>query len=275
MPRSRLTTMQIVCPSCASRYEVDAAKLGPTGRKVRCASCQTLWHVEPREAFPEAPSAEDTQALLNEELQRASEIAEQITAVAAEHDAGPAGGDAPGASNEAMPPPRKRGSGVKARKRAFKPGKMLGGGMAVPMALTLAGLAVIGGLVWQRNLAVRAAPQLASIFESLGLSVNVRGLSLTSVESGLVQDGQSRFLVVEGDVTNITRGVAAVPPIEVAVKDAAGQTLYTWTTDPPRPSLEPAELMRFRARLAAPPDAGKSVRVRFGEAKAPTMAKAN
>jgi predicted Zn finger-like uncharacterized protein len=261
--------MQIVCPSCASRYELDAAKLGPAGRRVRCASCQTLWHVDPGEAFPEAPSAEDTQALLNEELQRASEIEEQISAVAAEHEVEPARTD-----DATVSPPRKRGSRAKTRKGAFKPGKTLNG-LSAPVALTLAGLAVIGGLVWQRNLAVRVAPQLAGVFETLGLSVNVRGLSLTAVESGLVQDGQGRFLVVEGDVTNITRGVAAVPPIEVAVKDAAGQTLYTWTTDPPRSSLEPAELMRFRARLAAPPDTGKSVRVRFGEAKAPTMAKAN
>jgi hypothetical protein len=90
-----------------------------------------------------------------------------------------------------------------------------------------------------------------------------------------VQDGQGRFLVVEGDVTNITRGVTSVPPIEVAVRDAAGQTLYTWTTEPPRPTLEPAELVRFRARLATPPDAGKSVRVRFTEAKATGTAKAD
>ena len=40
-----------------------------------------------------------------------------------------------------------------------------------------------------------------------------------------------------------------------------------------RLGIAPAELVRFRARLAAPPDAGKSVRVRFGEAKAPAVAK--
>jgi len=276
--------MLIVCPSCTSRYELDAAKLGPAGRKVRCASCQTLWHVDPGEAFPEAPSAEDTQALLNAELQRAIEIEEQITAVAAEHEIETARDD-----DTALPAERKRGFGGKPRKGASKGssksgGKALGGralysralgGMAAPAALALGGLVLIGALVWQRNLAVRAAPQLAGVFERLGLPVNVRGLSLTSVESGLVQDGQSRFLVVEGDITNITRGMAAVPPIEVAVKDAAGQTLYTWSTDPPRPNLEPAELMRFRARLAAPPETGTSVRVSFSDAKPASLAKAD
>jgi predicted Zn finger-like uncharacterized protein len=297
MPRSRLTTMLIVCPSCASRYELDAAKLGPGGRKVRCASCQTLWHVSPEEAapaanlaadeqsvaseaaaaeaptgsdapdFPEAPSAEDTLAGLNEELQRAAEIGQQISAVAAEAESAEA------KDSDVLPPPaRKRGSRAKPKAITRISGRS---GLVLPAAIAMTGLVLIAGLFWQRNLAVRVAPQLAGVFETLGFPVNVRGLSLTSVESGIVQDGQGRFLVVEGDVTNITRGVTSVPPIEVAVRDAAGQTLYTWTTEPPRPTLEPAELVRFRARLATPPDAGKSVRVRFSEAKATGTAKAD
>lgn len=287
--------MQIVCPSCASRYELDAAKLGPGGRKVRCASCQTLWHVAPEPepetapeaepeqvaaetaaaevepsgdapSFPEAPSAEDTLAGLNEELQRAAEIEQQISAVAAEAGSEP-GRDAADESAVQPPPARKRGSRASPKAVTRISGRS---GLMLPAALAMTGLVLIVGLFWQRNLAVRVAPQLAGVFETLGFPVNVRGLSLTSVESGIVTDGQGRFLVVEGDVTNITRSVAPVPQIEVAVRDAAGQTLYTWTTEPPRNTLEPAELMRFRARLATPPEAGKSVRVRFSEAATAT-----
>ncbi|WP_156367024.1 DUF3426 domain-containing protein, partial [Bosea thiooxidans] len=136
-------------------------------------------------------------------------------------------------------------------------------GVALPAAAAVVGLALLGLAAWQRNAVVRTAPQLAGVFETVGLPVNVRGLRLSAVESGLVEDGANRFLVVEGDVTNITRSKATVPLIEVAVKDAAGATLYTWTTEPPRSSLEPAELVRFRARLASPPEKGQSVRVRF------------
>lgn len=243
--------MLIVCPSCASRYELDVAKLGPDGRKVRCASCQTLWHVMPEE-FPDAPTAEETQALLNEELAQAAAIEAQVSALAAEQ-----GDDTE--INQA-PPPRKR----RTSRQAFsKGGKALLGSATVPAMLALAGFALLGLLVWQRDRAVRSAPQLAAVFETLGLPVNVRGLKLSSIESGLIEDGAGRFLVVEGDVTNIARGNTTVPPIEVAVKDAAGQTLYTWKTDPPRAELEPSELMRFRARLAAPPATGQTVLVRF------------
>jgi predicted Zn finger-like uncharacterized protein len=258
--------MLIVCPSCSSRYELDAAKLGPTGRKVRCASCQTLWHVGPaQEDFPEPPSAAETQALLNEELERASEIDAQISAVASEHTD----------TVEALPlQPRKPGKGKRSPAGA-KTGQPRLRHAAAFAALGLGGAALLGLLVWQRNLAVRGAPQLAIVFEKLGLPINIRGLSLSAVESGLVEDGQNRFLVVEGDVTNISKGRAPMPPIEVAVKDAAGQTLYTWTTEPPRPNLEPAELVRFRARLAAPPEAGKSVLVRFTSAKPTGLANAH
>ena len=137
----------------------------------------------------------------------------------------------------------------------------------MPAAATLAGLVLLGVVIWQRDAAVRAAPQLAGLFETIGMPVNVRGLSLSAIESGLIEDGQHRFLVVEGDVTNVTKSKAAVPLIEVAVRDAGGTTLYTWTTEPPRANLEPAELIRFRARLASPPEQGQSVRVRFSSAE--------
>jgi predicted Zn finger-like uncharacterized protein len=263
--------MLIVCPSCSSRYELDAGKLGPAGRKVRCASCQTLWHVEPGQDFPDAPSPEETQALLNEELQRAAAIDEQITIVAAEQDEHD---DRKTEAKPVRPHPRKRSTAGKARKASSGAGTARLRGPAGAVALAMAGVTLLGGLAWQRNLVARAAPQLAGVFETLGLPVNVRGLSLTAIESGLVDEGQGRFLVVEGDVTNITKGVAPMPPIEVAVKDAAGQVLYTWTTDPPRASLEPAELVRFRARLASPPETGKSVLVRFVSARPASLAAA-
>ncbi|WP_262329165.1 MJ0042-type zinc finger domain-containing protein [Bosea sp. BH3] len=276
--------MLIVCPSCASQYELDAAKIGPDGRKVRCASCKTAWHVMPEaEAFPAAPSAAETQALLEEELERAAAIDAEITALAAEADARIAAAEAEvdvdttiesesgGGSEDAVeaePVPFVTAPAGRRKPSPRKPPiakKMTFGrwGAAQPAAAALAGLALLGILVWQRNAAVRMAPQLADVFALAGLPVNVRGLSLSSVESGLVEDGQGRFLVVEGDVTNITKRKTEVPLIEVAVTDATGATLYSWTTQPPRPSLEPAELVRFRARLASPPEKGQSVRVRF------------
>jgi predicted Zn finger-like uncharacterized protein len=59
--------MLIVCPSCASEYTIDPAKLGAEGRTLRCAICRDTWFVSPDgavamdrqapQAVPEAPAA--------------------------------------------------------------------------------------------------------------------------------------------------------------------------------------------------------------------------
>ncbi len=47
--------MLIECPSCASRYVIDAAKIGAEGRNVRCASCQKEWFVTQADAIEPEP----------------------------------------------------------------------------------------------------------------------------------------------------------------------------------------------------------------------------
>lgn len=38
--------MLIVCPNCATSYDVEVASLRPDGRKVRCVRCRAVWHAE-------------------------------------------------------------------------------------------------------------------------------------------------------------------------------------------------------------------------------------
>lgn len=42
--------MLIVCPSCATSYNVEPASLEPDGRRVRCVRCRTVWLAEPPHA---------------------------------------------------------------------------------------------------------------------------------------------------------------------------------------------------------------------------------
>src|SRR5262245_6143735 len=69
--------MQIVCPNCATGYDVQASALGAEGRSVRCARCRTVWHATP------APEPEPVAAM--------AAAADDATAQAAEGDA--AGGE--------------------------------------------------------------------------------------------------------------------------------------------------------------------------------------
>ncbi len=58
--------MLIVCPSCATSYDVEPASLPADGRQVRCRRCKTVWWAEPSHADKVvaaaaaiAPSADD------------------------------------------------------------------------------------------------------------------------------------------------------------------------------------------------------------------------
>ncbi len=44
--------MIVTCPSCATRYLVDPAALGETGRMVRCARCAHTWMETPPDDMP-------------------------------------------------------------------------------------------------------------------------------------------------------------------------------------------------------------------------------
>ncbi len=272
--------MQIVCPNCASRYEIAEAKIGTGGRKVRCASCQATWQIEAPQAvealpgaevlqsdldaaipdLPDAPSPEQTAAELEEELRRAAEIDVGISAIAAER------AELPQPDTIQPPPPKRKRNWTGARNPALHLSPAAAG------LFVAAGLAVLGLGLWQRERIVRAMPQFADLYAKIGLPVNLRGLAFSAVESELVQDSQGRFLVVSGDVTNIAKDTAKVPPITVMVQGEDGKVLYSWTTEPPRPSLEPAELMHFRARLASPPEHGRSVQLRFGAGRPDSVA---
>ena len=58
--------MQIVCPNCATSYDVKPAALGEAGRSVRCARCKKVWFAEataePALAAPVEPAGEESAA---------------------------------------------------------------------------------------------------------------------------------------------------------------------------------------------------------------------
>ena len=139
---------------------------------------------------------------------------------------------------------------------------------AVPgrVAMLLLALAASATIFLARPAIVTAAPQAAGLYALIGWPVNLRGLALREVKSALESSGGSPLLVVEGEIVNVTRGEVAVPPLELVVRAADGQALYTWTNDAPRKTLESGGSAVFRARLASPPAEGRDVLVRFASA---------
>jgi predicted Zn finger-like uncharacterized protein len=132
------------------------------------------------------------------------------------------------------------------------------------LSLAIAMLACIcAALVSWRKDVVRAMPQLASFYASVGLPVNLRGLAFTGLSIGRDAHDGVPVLVVEGTIVNTVAMPVEVPRLRFALRNAAGTEVYTWTAVPTQTVLEPGERLPFRSRLASPPEDGHDVQVRF------------
>lgn len=124
-------------------------------------------------------------------------------------------------------------------------------------------LAVHVVLIGWRSDVVRAMPQTAPLFAAIGLSVNLRGITITDVTTVREASDTVPVLVVQGTIANISRVSHDVPRLRLALRNAAGAEVYTWTALPNRPMLGPGEAEPFQTRLASPPAEGRDLVVRF------------
>jgi predicted Zn finger-like uncharacterized protein len=221
----------IDCPGCAASYHITKAALGPNGRRLACPRCETVWR-----ATPELPPATG-----------------MIKAI-------------PQFSPEEAPPPRQPGY-VRAIATAPSPALRLRrlGFAGKVISATLA-LALAMGLLASRDKVARLWPGAGQLFADLGIPVGQQSLTIRDLRTVLTQANGEIFLGVEGMIVNRRAGTLAVPPIQLAILDAAGQELYTWQIAAPRHSLAGGDTLPFRARLAAPPEGGRDVVAHFATA---------
>lgn len=258
--------MLIVCPSCASEYVIDADRVGPEGRSVRCAACRETWFLSPDDVA--AALATEMLAAMSgpdaaQERAESQSALDAWEAALAEEGAG----EAPAAAPEPVAPgPARPDTKAKVLPRAARWRGLAG--LSPSVAAGLAVLACLPLALIARSTVVRAMPQSAGLYARLGLPVNLRGIELRDVVAFQTPgEGAKGQLVIEGDLVGVASAAAAVPPIEVEIRDGRDQPLYRWTVAPPRPALENRETARFRASLSAPPAQGRSVQVRFAQGR--------
>lgn len=131
---------------------------------------------------------------------------------------------------------------------------------ALAIAAIAACLAITVGL---RKTVVATVPETASLFAAVGMPVNLRGLELRDIKSGIFSESSVELLVVQGEIANVTNKPKDVPPLLFTVRDAKGATVYSWSASADVRTLEPGAKAAFRRRLASPPPEGMEVLVRF------------
>jgi predicted Zn finger-like uncharacterized protein len=294
--------MLIVCPSCATSYDIESTSLQPSGRKVRCARCRTVWHAEPSHADKllaaaqalapdremagtgvDAPALEDLSHLPN------GGFAEAASSNAEHGD--PGNGPPPGPEetfqveapsiapvdlDEGRPPididigdapataPAEDIETYAARRLGSKSNRWVPRWPLSRLQSGILVLVILDSIIigWRTDF-VRAMPQTASFYGLMGLSVNLRGLNFEDVKTATEQHEGVPILMVAGNIVNTSNKVVDVPRLKFAVRNAAREEIYSWTAVPPRSTLPPGEAVSFRARLASPPPDVHDVLVRF------------
>jgi predicted Zn finger-like uncharacterized protein len=270
--------MLIVCPTCATTYQIAPAALGE-GRNVRCAQCKNAWFATPEPEFEEAAAApaaagaagaadDFAPAPEQDVLPPAPPVPDNPFAVA---DAPPLvpqdPTEAEGASKfdpgvpdqgETIAAKRARQAHVDQKGRPSLLRRMF----SLPVLIVVMLAILLGALNW-RVAVVRHFPQTASLYAALGLPVNLRGLFFQDVKSRTELEDGVGVLVIEGTIVNLTTRTLDVPRLRFALRNASGHEVYAWTAQPSKSTLGSGNGLPFRARLASPPADGRDVIVRF------------
>jgi len=270
--------MLIVCPTCATNYQIAPAALG-AGRNVRCAQCKNTWFATAEPVFAEAAaSAVSAQRAAPDEFANASTqdvlppelpgpdnpfaVADAPPLVP--HD--PPGAEAsepkfdPGVPDQPQPIAASRAR-HKPAERKDRPG-LLRRTFSLPMLIILMLAVLLGALNW-RAAVVRHFRQTASLYAAIGLPVNLRGLFFQDVKSRTEFEDGATVLVIEGTIVNLTTRTLDVPRLRFALRNASGHEVYAWTAQPTKSKLGSGNGLPFRGRLAAPPADGRDIIVRF------------
>ena len=286
--------MILTCPSCGTQYVVKDGAIPPEGRQVRCAACKHSWHQNPdaetlETAADEAPEASETDAVddvgpvtepetaADEEDESLAEAAlidprsgpeaeerayeeavidgqvEPEAADPVEQTAQPAADwDAP---PEAEPEPDTfspfAGEDEEAPRR--------GGGLTKLLiaALVIVGLAVAFWFLAPPSLKARLG--LASAADSPLQVSNPPHVERVQLASG------NELLTVSGRVINPTGREQAVPPLNAKLTNQAGKLVYSWTIQPPAPSLAAGASASFNSAEVSVPPGGEYLTITLGQ----------
>ena len=205
--------MIITCPECETRYGVDAAAIGASGRTVRCSRCSHSWV----ERQPDnLPPPQDLQPPSRLDTGRRSR---------------PSGTNLP-----ALP-----------REKKSKAPVILWS----LVILTLVG--IIAAAVVKRDMIMDRVPASTGVFDMFGLAPPPGvGIAIQNQRIKAIQMGNKQLVRIEGDIVNVSGEAAVVPRMFGIIRDKTGKVLKRWWFKPPLPKLLNKEQISFITEVLPP-----------------------
>jgi predicted Zn finger-like uncharacterized protein len=219
--------MILTCPECSTRYVVDPAAIGASGRTVRCSRCEHSWAEPP----PKELSASDPP-------RRQPLSAER-------------------------PFPGRRPKGTNLPALPSEPPRRAPAILWVLVIVVFFGS--IGAAIWYRDLIMSRVPEAEIVFSLVGLGPEAAGAGLQLQVSNpdyKSRDGK-RVVTIKGVVVNISDKVRAVPELIVKVYDKNKKVLFEKRFAPSSPNLLVKQRISFATELIDPPAAGTGIEVTF------------
>jgi predicted Zn finger-like uncharacterized protein len=292
--------MKIKCPDCSTAYDIKPEALGDEGRSVKCARCGNRWFVSPNPEPENLALPEDDEASLEDEASWADDEADEVREAEvpdslpddeeedlddeppaqAAKPAARASDDIAGDDENGVLEPNStidietmaKRPKIKVNPNKFKRNRIgailnwllrrnyrrISGIM-----LFLGAIACCAFLVIIRDSIVKQAPDLASLFEAVGLEVNLRGLEFRDLRTFQEIEEGRPVLVIEGSIRNIHTKNEPVPAVHLTIRGGDLQEIYAWTVEPRTKILKGLDETRFRTILADPPPGASDIQVRF------------
>jgi hypothetical protein len=135
------------------------------------------------------------------------------------------------------------------------------------MMMMVGGAVFVGALLLFFSLPndiARIWPASASVYEALGMDVNIRGFKIIASHSQELNNSVP-VIVINGQIINETDRELDVPKVRLAVRDQSGKEIYHWTVLADQSRLGPREQGTFKARLESPPADAADLEVRFAK----------
>ena len=238
--------MILTCPECSTSYMAKDGVIGPNGRSVRCASCETVWFVEGVD--PDAMALKDNQTvLLTPESVPESQIGVETKPLSVPEHAAPA-------SVGAHILLRNKADAEKLSKRK----RLIG--LIWVAALLLIGLAAIFAIV-KRQAIVESYPKAATLYQAFGINMKSNGLDIQGLSSQrLVIDGED-VLRVNGEVVNLTSSDISAPPLQLRLENRSGEALVDWYVEVG--TVAAGQSVTIETDYPSPPIDGVELRYRF------------
>ena len=231
--------MIVVCPSCATRQEVEENHLIQGKALVRCLACRRRWIERTQGQVIEAVACEAL-PIPGPEAQNTFHAEREATRLT----------QAARAAEE-----RYRGQ---QRQRAHALRRWL--------ALAAAVLAPVLVMLLLPQQVARAFPPAIRLYAIAGLDINLRGLEFRNVGQQHLFTDNVRVLAIQGEIVNVSGSDRHIPVIQFTLRDSRKAAIYEWKLNPATRPIRAGESSTFLTRLASPPEAAEGVEIRFAAA---------